>query len=60
MRNNKFLSKFVRTPWQIPLFVAITIYGIYKYGIFDFRVIGLFLVTVVFIVLMIVDRRKKK
>lgn len=51
--------KFLKKPWQIPVFVLITIYGIYRYGFLDFRVILLSLVTLFFIFLEVRVRKNK-
>lgn len=51
------LRKFLKQPWQIPIMVLVTIYGIYRYGFLDWRVIALFLIVVLFIIVEIKNRK---
>ncbi|MFH0701048.1 MAG: hypothetical protein V2A62_01280 [Candidatus Woesearchaeota archaeon] len=41
--------KLFTYPWQAPLFLFVTIYGIYQFGWIDWRVIVMYFVTAFFV-----------
>jgi len=53
----------LKYPWQAPLFLAVTVYGIYQFGWIDWRVIAMYFITAFFVwenVMRIRNNKKNK
>lgn len=59
MRNNKFMRGLVRVHWQLPLFLVITLYSGYRYGLLSWKTLAMIGVTIVFGIILLMKRKKK-
>mgnify|MGYP001563107248 CR=1 FL=1 len=59
MRNNKFMRGLVRVHWQLPLFIVITLYSGYKYGLLSWKTLAMVVVTIVFGIIFLMKKKRK-